>query len=330
MLVEISICISVYRTEPFLTGCLDSIPAAAGSCHVEVIVVDDGSIPPENSPGSAVICREFQRRTGIPVRHFVHSRNEGLCEARRTAVRAATGAYICILDSDDTLLPGSLNILYREVQETGGDIIHGTADVVAPLGTNVMYREQRQQLCSLVHPGFLSGHEVFRSWLVHKQHTGFLWGKLIQRQLSLKALEQIPSVFCTMGEDTLQYFFISYHAGSYIGIRDSVYRYRIETGVSSRQKIDSLDRWIQVCSAASVFTVLYTWVSEQTSLSGISPLTEDERIALQHRCRMFLVDNIRQLRTVVVPELQPDARDLLCDYWGGDFVAQIEALLPER
>lgn len=329
MLVEISICIPVYRTEPFLAGCLDSIPAAAGSCRVEVIVVDDGSVPPENSSGSAVLCREFQRRTGIPVRHFVHSRNEGLCEARRTAVRAATGAYICILDSDDILLPGSLDILYRTARETGGDIIHGTADVVAPLGTNVMYREQRQQLCALVHPGFLSGHEVFRSWLVHKQHTGFLWGKLIQRQVYLNALEQIPSVFCTMGEDTLQYFFISYYAGSYTGIRDSVYRYRIETGVSSRQKIDSLDRWIQVCSAASVFMVLYTWVSEQTSLSGISPLTEDEQMALQHRCRMFLADNIRQLRTVVMPELRPAARDLLCDYWGGDFVAQIEALLPE-
>lgn len=108
---------------------------------MEVIVVDDGSVPPENNSGSAVLCREFQLRTGIPVRHFVHSRNEDLCETRRTAVRAATGAYICILDSNDMLLPGSLDILYREVRETGRDIIHGTADVAVPLGTDVMYRD---------------------------------------------------------------------------------------------------------------------------------------------------------------------------------------------
>ena len=45
--------------------------------------------------------------------------------------------------------------------------------------------------------------------------------------------------------------------------------------------------------------------------------------------RSYLVNNIRQLNSFVIPELQPQAREMLCEYWGKDFVETMERAMNE-
>ena len=89
----ISIIIPVYKTEPYLRKCLDSV---CGQTYrdLEIIVVNDGS--PDNSKA---VLDEYQRRDSRI--RVIDQKNAGLSSARNSGLAAASGDYILFLDSDD-------------------------------------------------------------------------------------------------------------------------------------------------------------------------------------------------------------------------------------
>ena len=123
-----------------------------------------------------------------------------------------------------------------------------------------------------------------------------------------------------MTEDFLLFFFISYYAKKYAGIDSPVYRYRIQSGMSSSRKIDSIKKIRMVCSTASVFAVIF----ESNELKA---LEENEINCVRRFSSFYLSDNIRQLRVTVIPELRQEARAMLCEYWGAGFVEKVEKVL---
>ena len=96
----ISVIVPVYNVEAYLRQCLDSI-AAQTYTNFECVVVDDGAT---DSSGS--ICDEFQARD--PRFRVIHKRNEGLGPARNDGFENSKGDYILFVDSDDYILPETL------------------------------------------------------------------------------------------------------------------------------------------------------------------------------------------------------------------------------
>ena len=333
----ISVCIPVYGTESSLLNCLQSVAVQQGleSAGLEIIVVDDASPASratkfqENQLSSAQIVSQFQQTSPWPVLHIQHGENCGLVEARRTAVEAATGDYIFCLDSDDSIPSAALATLYQRALELEADIVHGSAQVVlAQEGCQLegaalekVLKENRQRV-QKVFEGTLEGGAILQNTLVERGHNNFLWGKLIRRSLYLGALDQIPAMYCTMAEDVVQYVLIAHGARRYVGIPDVVYNYTVNTGISSNTKITSLERWEQVCSTASVFTVLFACMED------LDPgFTEEQLAAIRKLCRFYVANNLQQLKHSVVPELQTQAYDILCDYWGEGLVKRMEETL---
>lgn len=67
--------------------------------NIEVIVVDDGS-----TDDTATVMKELMSQD--PRLRYIHYLpNAGACVARNKGIDAASGSYICFLDSDDTYLP---------------------------------------------------------------------------------------------------------------------------------------------------------------------------------------------------------------------------------
>ena len=90
---KLSVIIPVYKVEPYLRQCLDSVVNQTYK-NLEIILVDDGS--PDNC---GAICDEYaQKDERIRV---IHKRNEGLPAARNEGIRAATGEWLAFVDSDD-------------------------------------------------------------------------------------------------------------------------------------------------------------------------------------------------------------------------------------
>ena len=176
-----------------------------------------------------------------------------------------------------------------------------------------------------VYEGVLADGEILRKFIVEKAYNGFVWGKLFRTALVQKAYGEIPFTYCTMAEDLLLYFFIALTASkftdvpadgctrsacTYIGIRDTVYNYRINTGISSRRKITDLASWQKVCSASSVFTIILSYLDDHPAVGS------DIREAVRDLGRSYYADNLKQLEVCVAPALQAQARAMLEEWWG--------------
>ena len=335
---KISVCIPVFSSEPYLARCLRSVYTQDFS-DFEIVIVNDGSCGrDENGLNCKKIvklaqkeAKKFRKQNKLPPLSFnyiEHRNNLGLLEARRSAVQSACGEYICILDSDDELAEGALSQM-AALFASGADIIQGKTEVFSDDEQNPEVQKRIDSVKNRANNNFTgellnsdSGLQIFDGYLLEKNHSGFLWGKLIRREVYLAALSNIPFTRCVFAEDFLQYFFIAYEAKKYLGIEKAVYRYRVDTGISSSMKISDLVRWEQVCSTANVFTIIFEAVK-----SFPKPLNLEQMEALRAQSRSYLANNLKQLHEAVIPELQKEARAMLCDYWGEDFVQLAEKSL---
>ncbi len=89
----ISIIVPVFRAEPYLRECIDSILAQTYT-DWELILVDDGS-----PDGSGLICDEYAE-ADFRVR-VIHKENGGVSSARNLGIEQAKGSYITFIDADD-------------------------------------------------------------------------------------------------------------------------------------------------------------------------------------------------------------------------------------
>lgn len=99
-IVDLSIVIPSYETEPLLARCLEAVAESARSCPevvAEVIVVDNGS-----RDGSA----DYARRAGGRVVAF--ARNRGFAAAVNAGLRLARGRHALLLNSDALLTAEAL------------------------------------------------------------------------------------------------------------------------------------------------------------------------------------------------------------------------------
>ena len=306
----VSLCVPVYGTEGLIGRFFESVLQQADAPLFEVIVVNDGS------PGAKElrsIVKTYAKRfkeCGLQLVFLEHSKNLGTLEARRTATNAALGKYLAFADPDDELSPNALRILYDAAATSGADIVHGKAAVCGMEGEPDARVAAFAQKVQNVYEGVLTGGEILRKFIVEHSYSSFVWGKLFKTDLVQKAYGEIPFTYCTMAEDMLLYFFIALHADRYLGIPDTVYKYRINTGLTSRRQITDLAAWQKVCSASSVFTIIFSYLDEHPDLGC------EIREAVRDLGRAHYADNLKQLEVCVVPSLQEEARAMLEEWWG--------------
>ena len=101
--MRISVIVPVYGVEAFLDDCMQSIFAQTHQ-ELEILLVDDGS--PDKCPAMCDAYAAHDSRVRV-----IHKQNEGLGLARNTGLAAATGDYVCFVDSDDFLPPDALETL---------------------------------------------------------------------------------------------------------------------------------------------------------------------------------------------------------------------------
>ena len=114
----ISICTPAYQAELYLEATLDSVRAQTFG-DWELIVVEDGS-----RDRTEEIFTRFAATVTQPVRFLRHEKNSGLPATRNTAIAAARGTWIALLDADDLWTPGHLAQLVARAHATEADLVH--------------------------------------------------------------------------------------------------------------------------------------------------------------------------------------------------------------
>lgn len=111
---KISIIVPVYKVEPYLRKCLDSIVNQTYQ-NLEIILVDDGS--PDNC---GAICDEYAAKDErIQV---IHKENGGVSSARNAGLEAASGDWVGFVDSDDWVEPDMFAYLLESAQTYHADV----------------------------------------------------------------------------------------------------------------------------------------------------------------------------------------------------------------
>ena len=113
----ISVIVPVYKVEPYLRKCVDSILAQTYT-NLEIILVDDGS--PDNCGN---ICDEYaEKDKRVKV---IHKENGGLSDARNVALDVVKGEFVAFVDSDDWVLPNYVKDMYENLVKYGADVSIG-------------------------------------------------------------------------------------------------------------------------------------------------------------------------------------------------------------
>lgn len=112
----VSVILPIYRVEPYLRKCLDSIIQQTYR-HLEMILVDDGS--PDNC---GRICDEYAR---LDERiRVVHKPNGGVSSARNAGLDAVTnGEWIMWVDPDDWIEPDMVELLLEKAAAYGAAVV---------------------------------------------------------------------------------------------------------------------------------------------------------------------------------------------------------------
>ena len=112
---RLSIIVPVYKVEPYIHKCVDSILNQSFT-DFEIILVDDGS--PDNC---GKICDEYaQKDERVKV---IHKENGGVSSARNLGIDEAKGEYISFIDPDDWIEKEMYSEILRYVVLNDLDIL---------------------------------------------------------------------------------------------------------------------------------------------------------------------------------------------------------------
>ena len=111
-MVSVSVIIPVYNGAEFVAAALDSALAQTYT-DAEIVVIDDGST--DDTP--AVLDRYGSRI------RVVRQPNRGLAAARNAGISVAAGAYVALLDADDTWEPTFLELTVARLEAEDESVV---------------------------------------------------------------------------------------------------------------------------------------------------------------------------------------------------------------
>ena len=227
--MKISVIVPVYNTEAYLAECLDSLIHQTWT-DLEIICVNDGS--PDNS--AAILAKYAEKDSRIRV---ITQKNGGLSSARNSGLRAATGEYVCFVDSDDRMEKIACERLAMEILGKQPDMIVFGANTI-PEGA----LEQDPWLKFVLTPRdimFRDGN--LNELLLEPGVRPFVWRNCIRRSL-LEAQQLAFDESVRYGEDTVFQLCLLPACRRVSFISDRLYDYRKDRpgSLMERLKLDAL------------------------------------------------------------------------------------------
>lgn len=118
--IDVSFVMTVYNKEQYLPSVLKALLNQSGLQNPEFIFCDDVS-----TDKSVEIIREMTK--DVPnVKIFANTVNEGISKRINQGIRAATGKYTRMLDSDDIFPINSTETMIELAEKHNADMVYGT------------------------------------------------------------------------------------------------------------------------------------------------------------------------------------------------------------
>lgn len=164
--MDVSVIIPIYNSSKHLRKSLGSLHRQNG-VNAEFICIDDGSID-----DSYEICEDYRSMDSRFI--ILRKEHKGVSAARNAGISAASGKYVCFLDSDDCFKRNALKILFDKAEECQCDAVKFNAIII--------YGERWMK------DSFKDHDELIRDFqpndiFFHKDCRPFVWAHFIRREL---------------------------------------------------------------------------------------------------------------------------------------------------
>ncbi|MCQ2122858.1 MAG: glycosyltransferase [Fibrobacter sp.] len=213
----ISVIVPIYKVEPYLRQCLDSIVNQTYT-NLEIILVDDGS--PDGCPA---ICDEYAVNDNRII--VIHKENGGLSDARNAGLDICKGEYISFVDSDDSIENIYFETLIKTALELNSDLVIGNNNTSTDKNSPLKIVSFFDSLTEEFGPNRLA----------------FIasWGKLYHHSL----FNEIRFPLGKTHEDTFTTYLLNYKAKKIVFINKTLYHYirRTDSITGKGPTLDLLD-----------------------------------------------------------------------------------------
>jgi glycosyltransferase involved in cell wall biosynthesis len=164
---KISIITIIYKVEPYLSQCIESLINQTYENLEIILVVGVGG-----GDRCEEICDEYARRD--PRIKVMKSPPKGVADARNRGLLAVTGDYIGFVDGDDWASKDMFSYLYHLMEENRGDIAICGKYLEYVNGTDCSYEKT-------VH--VMTPEEAFEMILYQEGFFLHLWDKLFRKEI---------------------------------------------------------------------------------------------------------------------------------------------------
>jgi len=132
----VSVIVPIYKVEAYLDQCIESIVNQTYP-NLEILLIDDGS-----PDGCGTICDRWAEKD--PRIRVVHKENGGLSDARNTGMALATGEFLMMPDSDDYLLPNTIQTMVNYALDHHAQCVLGGYQRLYPDGSLIQHSGTEQ------------------------------------------------------------------------------------------------------------------------------------------------------------------------------------------
>lgn len=228
--MKVSILVPIYGVEKYIERCARSLFNQTYD-NIEYIFVDDCTKDRSLKVLQSVIESFPNRKDQVKI--VRHHENLGLAGARNTALDNATGDYIWHIDSDDEILPGSVELLCQKANESDADIV--IFDVEHKLINGNTYIE---------HSNIGDGRYGHYGAILERRTPVYLVAHFVKREIAVRE-DARPVKDINYGEDFLVTPRISFYASNISYIQKPLYIYHHAnegsyTNNMTRKNIDNL------------------------------------------------------------------------------------------
>lgn len=300
---DVSIVIPVYNDEPTIERAVRSCLSQKG-VSVEVIAVDDAS-----TDGTLRVLESLAKDEAC-LRVIAHSENLQALEARRTGIEAASADHVLLLDGDDWLDDGVCAQALALARDRQADIVQFS--IVPEYGEGVPVKDEvalRERLFS-ARDLVLEGDEIAHATYTREEVVWSLDGKLYERGLLLRALDEVPREWMFMSEDAYLFFVIAFFARRLVASSGlPCYRYSMGIGDTNADAVTlTAESFDVICKDRFAADRVEEFLDRQGAMDRFE---EDFRSL---RRRLLSDPTGRYLRNVL-PAERPAAFDRLLRRW---------------
>lgn len=231
----ISVIVPVYNVAAYLEKCVTSILNQTYG-DIEIIIVDDGS-----TDGSGELCDSLQKLDErIKV---IHKANGGISDARNAGMAIAQGEYFSFVDSDDSIEPDMLELLFSNLTKY-------EADISCCRYSRVWENGESRPVGDTHEISVFTGTDAFGEYLYGRVIDPFACAKLYKREVLINADGSLLTFKVgILGEDNPFNCDVMQRASRVVLVGEAKYNYlqkregAITNSAVSQKKIDSVYWW---------------------------------------------------------------------------------------